>query len=76
MMSHNIKLLNYDDFTKLLYCINSQPWKGVKLVLKSSVALIYEWDPKVVIYSILIKPLLIKTGDNKYSQDRHHNISS
>lgn len=32
-------------------------------------------DPKMVIYSLWIRSLLIKIGDNNFSQDKHHDIS-
>ena len=65
--SHNV--------TKLLCCMSSQPWESIELVLRSSIALTCEWDLKMVIYSLWIGSTLIKVGSNKYSQDRHHDIS-
>ena len=61
--------------TKLLCCIESEPWENIELVLRSLVALTHMWDPKVNIYSLWIRLLLIKIGDNRYSQYRHHDIS-
>ena len=48
---------------------------SIELGPKSSMVLTYEWDPKVVIYSLKIESLLIKASGNKYSQDKHYNIS-
>ena len=61
-------------FTNLLYCIDSQLWKNIELVMMSLVTLTYEWDSKMVIYSLKIGSLLIKAGNNRYSQDRYYDI--
>ena len=37
-------------FTKLLYCMDSQPWKDIDICQNPQKALIHGWDPKVVIY--------------------------
>ena len=37
-------------FTKLLYCMDFQPWEDIKPVPKSIGSLTYGWDLKVVIY--------------------------
>ena len=37
-------------FTKLLYCMDSQPWVNIEFVSKSIGGLTYGWEPKVVIY--------------------------
>ena len=37
-------------------------------------ALTYGQDPKMIIYSLRIESLLIKAGDNRYSQDRRYDI--
>ena len=68
-------LLNSHNLTKLLCCVDSQPWENIKLLLTFLMILTYGWDLKVVICSLWIGSLLIKAGDNSYSQDRHHDIS-
>ena len=45
-------------------------------MLRSLVTLTHGWDPKVVIYSLQIVSLLIKVGDNIYSQDKHYKINN
>ena len=40
-MNHDIRLSSCHEFTKLLYCIVSQPWKNIKLVSKLIVVLTY-----------------------------------
>ena len=55
--------------------MSSQPWEDDELMLKSLLALTYKWDSKVIIYFLWIKLLLMKVSDNKYTQDRHHDIS-
>ena len=49
--------------------------KEYKLVMRSSMVFAYEWDLKVVIYSLWIRLLLIKVGGKIYSQNKHHHIS-
>ena len=44
-MNHDI-LSGSHEFTKLLYCMRSQPWENIELVLMS-MTLTYGWDPKV-----------------------------
>ena len=73
MVTHRISLRinhvnNYQVswFIKLLCCKGCQLWENIELGMKSLVALTYEWDPKVVIYSLWIRSLLIKTGGNRY----------
>ena len=39
IVSHDIRLLDSHDFTKLLYYIISQPWENIELVQKLLVAL-------------------------------------
>ena len=51
-----------------------QPGEDIEFVLKSIVALTYRWNPKVVIFSLYTGSLLIEPDDNKYIQDRHHDI--
>lgn len=67
MVSHNIKLLGSRDFTKLLYYVVSQPWETIELVPKFTVVLIYGWDPKMIMYSLWIRSLLMETNSNRYS---------
>ena len=67
-MSHDIRLSGSHDFTKLLYYIVSQFWDNVEFVQKLVVTLTYEWDPKVIIYSLWIESLLMEVSSNKYSQ--------
>ena len=55
-------LLSSYDFTKLLCCMSSQPWENIELILKLSMALTSKWDTKVVICSLWIGSLLIKTS--------------
>ena len=52
MMSHDIRLLSIHNFIKLLYYMVSQPWENTKLMSKFAMVLTYEWDPKMVIYSL------------------------
>ena len=68
-------LLSSYDFTKLLCCMSSQPWENIELILKLSMALTSKWDTKVVICSLWIGSLLIKTSGNRYSQDKCNDIS-
>lgn len=49
-VNHNIRILGSHDFTKILYCIVSQPWENTELVPKLAMTLTYEWNPKVIIY--------------------------
>ena len=51
-----------------------QPWENIELMLKSSVVLTYKRDLKVFIHSLWIESFFIKTNDNRYFQDRHHDI--
>ena len=67
MVSHNIKLLGSRDFTKLLYYVVSQPWETIELVPKFTMVLIYGWDPKMIMYSLWIRSLLMETNSNRYS---------
>ena len=68
MVSHEIWPSSNHGLTKLLYCMVSQSWEDIELVLKFVMTLTYEWDPKLVICSLWIRSLLINVGDNKYSQ--------
>ena len=68
MMSHDVRLSSCHDFTKLLYCIFSQPWENIEVVPKLVMTLTFGWDFKVIIYSLWIESLLMKVGSNKYSQ--------
>ena len=67
-VSHDIRLLSSHDFTKLLYCIVSQPWENIEFVQKLVVALTYKWDRKLIIYSLWIASLLVEASNNRYSQ--------
>ena len=66
--SHDVRLSNSHDFTKLLHYIVSQLLKNIEFVPKLVVTLIYGWDPKVIIYSLWIESLLMEIGNNKYYQ--------
>ena len=55
MVSHDVRLSGSHDFTKLLYCLISQPWENIDFV--PNLAMIYEWDLKVIKYSIWIGSL-------------------
>ena len=68
MVSHNVRLSDSYDFTKLLYYIISQPWENIELVQKLTMVLAYDWDPKAIIYSLWIGLLLMEVGSNRYSQ--------
>ena len=68
IVSHDVRLLSSYEFTNLLHCIVSQSWDNTKFMPKLVVILIYGWDPKIIIYSIWIAPLLMKVGSNRYSQ--------
>ena len=61
-MSHDTRISSDHDFTKLL-----QPWENIEFVLKLVVALTYEWNHKLIIYSLWIELLLMEIGSNKYS---------
>ena len=63
------------DFIKLLHCVISQSWENIELVLKLAVTLTYGWDCKLVIYSLWIRSLLMEANSNRYSLQRHHDIS-
>ena len=41
MVSHNVKLSNSHDFTKLLHYVVSQLWENIELMLKLEMALTY-----------------------------------
>ena len=60
MVSHDVRLSSGHDFTKLLHCVVSQPWENIEFVLKLVVTLTYEWDRKLIIYSLWIGLVLIK----------------
>ena len=66
MVTHDKRLANSHDFTKLLCCIATKHWENTEL--KLIMALTNEWDPKVVIYSLWIGSLLIEASNNIYSQ--------
>ena len=68
MVSHDLRLSSSHDSTKLFHCIVSQPWDNIELVLKLVVALTYEWDRKLIIYSLWIGSLLMEANSNRYSQ--------
>ena len=68
VISHNLKLSSSHEFTKLLYCIVSQPWEDIELILKFIVTLNYGWDHKLIIYFLWIGSLLMEVENNKYSQ--------
>lgn len=40
--SHNVKLSNNHDFTKLFHCIVSQHWENIEFVPKLLITLTYE----------------------------------
>ena len=75
IVSHNLKLSSNHDFTNMFHCVISQPWEDIELVLKLEVALTYVWYCKLIIYSLWIGSLLMKVGNNRYSQYRHRDIS-
>ena len=68
MVSHDWRLSNSHDLVKLLHCVVSQPWENVELRLKLTMVFTYEWDHKLIIYSIWIGSLLMETNSNMYSQ--------
>ena len=68
MVSYDLILSSSHDFPQLLHYIVSQPWENIELVLKLAMILIYEWDCKLIIYSLWIGSLLIEAGINRYSQ--------
>ena len=68
MVSHDLRLSSSHDLTKLLHCVISQPWENIEFMLKLAVALTYEWDHKLIIYSLWIGSLLMEIGSNRYSQ--------
>ena len=67
-VSHDLRLSSIHDFTKLLYCVVSQPWENIEFVLKFVVVLTYRWNHKLIIYSQWIELLLMKADSNRYSQ--------
>ena len=52
MVSYDFRLSSSYDFTKLLHCVVSQPWENIKFLLKLVMPLTYEWDHKLIIYSL------------------------
>ena len=52
IVSYDLKLSSSHDCTNLLHCVVFQPWENIELVLKLVVALTYEWDHKLIIYSL------------------------
>ena len=67
-VSYDTRLSDSYDFTKLLHCIVFQPWKNIELVQKLVVALTYGWDPKVIIYPLWNRSLLMEADNNRYFQ--------
>ena len=67
-VSYDLRLSSRHDLIKLLHCVISQPWENIQFVLKLVVPLIYEWDRKLIIYSLWIGSLLMKADSNRYSQ--------
>ena len=68
MVTHDLRLSNSNDSTKLLHFLVSQPWENIELVVKLAMALTYEWDRKLIIYSLWIRSLLMNADSNRYSQ--------
>ena len=66
-VSHNLKVSNSYNLTKLFHYVVSQHWENIELVLKLVVVLTYGWDRKLVIYSLWIWLLLMEVGSNRYS---------
>ena len=46
MVSHDVSLLGYHDFIKLLCCIVSQLWENIEIMSKLVVTLTYNQDIK------------------------------
>ena len=65
-VSYDLRLSSSHDLTKLLYCVVSQPWENIELVLKLTMTLTYEWDCKLIIYSLWIDSLLMEARSNRY----------
>ena len=66
--SHYSRLSISHDFTKLFYCVVSQPLENIELALKLVVALTYGWDRKLIIYFLWIGSLSIEVNSDMYSQ--------
>ena len=68
VVSHDLRLSSNHDLTKMLHCVISQPWEKIEFVLKLPMTLTYEWDCKLIIYSLWIGSLLMEIDSNMYSQ--------
>ena len=67
VVSHDLRLSSNHDLTKILHCVVSQPWENIEFVLKLPMTLTYEWDRKLIIYSLWIGSLLMEIDSNMYS---------
>ena len=68
MVSHDLRLSNSHDLTKLLHCVVSQLWENIEFVLKLVASVTYGWDHKLIIHFSWIGSLLMEVGSNRYSQ--------
>ena len=66
--SYDIRLSSSYEFTKLLHCVVSQPWNNTEFLLKLAIILMYQWDYKLIIYSLCIESLSKEADNNGYSQ--------
>ena len=67
-ISYDLRLSSSHDLTKLLYYVVSHPGESIELMLKLAMTLTYEWDRKLIIYSLWIGLLFMEAGSNRYSQ--------
>ena len=66
IISHDLRLSSSYDFTKLLHYVVSQPWENTEFVVKLTMTLTYEWNHKLIIYSLWIGSLLMEIVSNRY----------
>ena len=65
-VSHDLRLSNSHDFTKLLHYVISQYWENIEIVLKLVAALTYKWDVNHIFPMDWV--LLMEATNNKYFQ--------
>ena len=68
IVSHDLRLSSGYCLTKLLHYVVYQPWENIEFVLKLAMVLTYGWDHKLIIYSLWIGLLLMKSNNNRYFQ--------
>ena len=62
---HKVIMQSWLHQATTLYCLST--WENIKLVPKLAMTLTYEWDHKVIIYSLQIESLLMETNRNRYT---------